>query len=251
MTDYKSPPPDSLAGAELARNMHHIKRLLQVPNLGVTQDVDVLTETEEQSSILQKASMVVVGSPAPHGPDGSKEGSPHRNITNADFKAYVLYALLWRTSPDVTVAITWSMSACKQIDFRVDLQPGDPRTIQMWRARFNTYVPRRGLQDSLAKLSDEHDTMVALAFHLCHLPKLVFLEDGVLDGSRTFAALAGTGTCHLVAHAIYTAELEFDIVNAYMRDSYMRAIVNSWRRLCFDSRCELEAGGLWIQGVSQ
>ena len=220
MTDYKSPPPDSAAGTELARNMCRIRRLLQMPNLAVTQDVDVLTENEEQISILQRASMVVVGSPAPHGPDGSKEGSLHGHLTNAQFKAYVFNALTWRTPPDVTVAITWSMSACKTVDFWMESEPaqsepGAQRTIQIWRARFNTYVPRRGLQDSLAKLSDEDDTMVALALPPCHLPKLVLLEDGVLDGSRTFAALAATGKCHLVAHAVYTAELELDIVNAY------------------------------------
>ena len=220
MTDYKSPPPDSAAGTELALNMCRIRRLLQMPNLAVTQDVDVLTENEEQISILQRASMVVVGSPAPHGPDGSKEGSLHGHLTNAQFKAYVFYALTWRTPPDVTVAITWSMSACKTVYSWMESEPaqsepGAQRTIQIWRARFNTYVPRRGLQDSLAKLSDEDDTMVALALPPCHLPKLVLLEDGVLDGSRTFAALAATGKCHLVAHAVYTAELELDIVNAY------------------------------------
>ena len=223
MADYKSPSPGSVAGDELAQNLDHLKNLLRIPNLDVTQGVDVLIGNADQDAILQRASMVVVGSPAPHDPDGSKEWSAHGHISNADFKPYAFYALMWRTPSDVTVAITWSNSACKSLDFRVDWEQGRmpfaERTMQIWRARFNTYRPRRGLQESLAELSDEDDTMVALGLPPCLLPKLVVLKDGVLDGSRTFAALAGESRNHLVAYASYTAELELDIVNAYIRDN--------------------------------
>ena len=217
MTDFKSPPPETQAGVVLTDNMKKLSTLMRVPQdqIDVTQDVDVLMIDERHQSILKRASMVVMGSPAPHSHDGCKRTSPHSHMSNVSFKQAAFYSVCWHTPPEVTVAMTWSASACDKIEFWADGGLTN-RRLTIEKANFDSYRPRKGLSSSLEELSyTGKDTMVAICMHPRLHSKLVYEEDGVLNGSATFAALAEGG--HLLSYATYTAELELDIINAACR----------------------------------
>ena len=66
--------------------------------------------------------------------------------------------------------------------------------------------------ERIQRLSISEETIGLMPNSLMH--KLVYDKDGILDGSRSFAILAAEGRKHLVSFAVYTAELELDVVKA-------------------------------------
>ena len=208
MTEMCQLSHDSVAGRELVQHLQTMKRLCGTDEaLEVQHGVDILDRRHDE--LLSTASCVLAGSPAPHDHVGLR-GNQLSITDNVRFKENAFYSLCWRTTADTVVAMTWSLSACGRLDFWTDA-PCSRRCLVVARATFDTYRPRRGLDNELSCLADEEDTMLALFLRPKLLYKLV-IKDDVLDGAATLAALASLGKQHLVTYSCYTCELELDVV---------------------------------------
>ena len=207
-TDLFQPSHDSAAGRDLAQNLQTLARLRgrdEAPE--VRKDVDIFDTRHDE--LLSIASCVLAGSPAPQDPEG-RRGNQSAPGDNVRFKENAFYSLCWRTTADTVVAMTWSLSACRRLEFWADA-PCSRRCLVVARATFGTYRPRRGCASDLSALADEADTMLTLFLRPELLDKLVIVDD-VLDGAATLAALASHGKQHLVTYSCYTCELELDVV---------------------------------------
>ena len=208
MTEMFQLSHDSAAARELAQNLQTMARLCGTDEAPEVQHgVDIMDKRHDE--LLSTASCVLAGSPAPRDPVGLR-GSQLSPTDNVSFKENAFYSLCWRTTADTVVAMTWSLSACGRLDFWTD-GPCSLRCLIVARATFDTYRPRRGLDNELSCLADEEDTMLALFLRPDLLDYLV-LKKGVLDGAASLAALASLGKQHLVTYSCYTCELELDVV---------------------------------------
>ena len=224
ITDIQFPASDSMAGQTLQANLKSIRDLPRI-DFALHDGVDVFDRTRD-ASMLHPASLVLIGSPAPHACEGKSSLKPGDNLGYSKFKNQVFYSLAWRTKADQVVAMTWSLGACDCIEAWVDGRRSSPyvgRSLCITRANFSAYRPRKGLESTLETLGDEEDqdTMIALILPPQLFSKLVWIAESVLDGPATIAALAmgGRRPPYIVSYSGFTAEMELDVLRAAVKDS--------------------------------
>ena len=163
------------------------------------------------ADLKTNTAVFVTGSPANHDP-ANKRIKDESSTNNVEFKQEIFYSLCWNTPADSVVALTYSASACADIMWWTVNATYPPRSMMVLPAWFQTYRPRKGLADTLEKLADEDDTMVALYVPASLVPMLHWRDDR-LDVSATLLAMLGDKG-RLVTFGAYTNELEFDVVSA-------------------------------------
>ena len=160
LTDMVSPPPSSIAGAELATNLMKIKQsgvTVHGPRQGVS-------AFRVPGDLLAGTCVFLIGSPAGHDPFNVPLDQDTAS-GNVRFKEEVFYSLCYATPPDSAVVMTYSNGACGRLEFWTLPDTYPPRTLVVAPAWFAHYRPRRGLADALHVLVDE--TCRRRSLHLC------------------------------------------------------------------------------------
>lgn len=222
ITDFASPRKDTIAGHELVGNMRNFARYGS-PQSWPIQEVDIYNIPK---LYLDAAEVLIAGSPAGHTPDGGRTVATH-----VRFKQNAFYSMQWQTPACVAVLMTFSLSACPELDWRTDNRDKTGRVLIVSPAMFRTYKPRKGLATELTRLSDTEDTMVAMYLPGPLIPLIKWTDVtgdvGIKAKVDVAASIANWRKHH--PHAIrdtiltlsaYTGELETDLLAALVQEGH-------------------------------
>ena len=207
VTDFASPQLHSVAGRALEQNMAVLQGLGS-PQSWPKQDINVF---DIPSVYLDVAAVVVAGSPAGHNPEGGRTPTGY-----VSFKQEAFYSMCWQSRADVAVVMTFSLSACRRLEWWTDKDEKSGRILMVTPAWFKTYRPQKGLSAELTPLADTPDTMVALYLPAKLIPDICWTA-GKMDVAASIANwMLERPQDTILTLAAYTADLEMDLLTALL-----------------------------------
>ena len=137
ITDYKSPQTGPATTA-LAQNLVDLRRL---GYFGPEPPIENINGFDLPNHLKESARVIIAGSPHCHDAEGSYyEG--HGKSSEA-FKVNMFYSLMWATTNDQVVIITYAPGCCELLELWAD--PELIRVMLRTKAFFRTYRPQNGL----------------------------------------------------------------------------------------------------------
>lgn len=210
ITDFDFPKANTLAGVVLQKNMDR----LQKAGVAQTNPHNEVSVFDIPLEYLSQARVLIAGSPAGHDQTG-KQLRLGSSASSIKFKQEAFYAMCWQANlkgkKGAAVFMTFSKSACGRLAWWTEAELLDGYTLMVLDAWFPSYMPSKGLADSLETLSNEADTVVGVYAPIEVLPHFVY-RTGKLDVAATIAIIMKLGDGILLTLAAYTADLECDIV---------------------------------------